>query len=268
MNIEKKIIAIPARLESKRLPNKLLEKINSKTIIELVIEQCLKVKGNHEIFLCTDSQLIKKIGNKLGVKVLITSKNCSSGTQRISSVLDQIITESWIINDYMDLEVKIKNEIMKKTLVINVQGDQPFLDPKFIDDLICQFNNKSEAVSVITPVYKLNAEDIHKPDVVKVIINNKKKIIYFSRSPIPYVRDQAFSEWHDYFDFYGHVGIYGFRANILSKWNLFANSKLEIAEKLEQLRLLDNGIEIDSFLVEGSPFSIDTQEQLDYARSL
>ena len=229
MKIEKKVIAIPARLESKRLPNKLLEKINSKPIIELVIEQCLKVTGIHEIFLCTDSLVLKNLGEKLGIKVLMTSKNCNSGTQRISSVLDQVLMESWLLSDFKDLDPKIKNEIMKKTLVINVQGDQPFLNPRFIDNLINQFDNKSDNVSVITPVYKLESKDIHKPDVVKAIINNKKKIIYFSRSPIPYVRDVENSEWNIHNDFYGHVGIYGFRANILFNWNLFEDSKYFIA---------------------------------------
>ena len=121
--------------------------------------------------------------------------------------------------------------------------------------------NKSD-IEVITPVYKLNKEKINDPNTVKVVIRKDGNAIYFS-NPIPFVRDEEYQNWHKKINFMGHVGIYGYRADVLKKWFEFPRSELENAEKLEQLRLIDSGISIKTLLISNECISIDTQTDLD-----
>ena len=121
---------------------------------------------------------------------------------------------------------------------------------------------------IVTPIYKLPSECIHDPDVVKTLVTSDKRAIYFSRAAIPYIRDIKPNEWHKHYDYWGHVGIYGFRADVLSNWKRLQSSKLESSEKLEQLRFIDAGIKIKAFKVKGDFFAIDTKDQLEKARNL
>ena len=156
----------------------------------------------------------------------------------------------------------------EETLIINVQGDQPFIDPKIIDKMVEFALNKDKIPEVVTPIYKIQDEDIHNPNLVKTLISNNKEIIYFSRSPLPYIRDEIKENWSKKFQYWGHVGIYGYRADILMKWELLPQSNLEKLEKLEQLRLIDAGIKFHAFEVKGNFISIDTKEQLYLARKM
>ncbi len=257
----KTIIAIPGRLKSSRLPNKLIADINGKSMIQRVIEQCKKVKSSSDLFLCTDSKVIAEICNKLDVNVLLTSENIQSGSERIASVLSEIIEKKWNVN-LKDIDLKDKSEIYKNTFIINVQGDQPFIDEKVIDKMINIFVRNNGINQVITPIYKLNKESIFNPNVVKLVLNNNNQVLYFSRSPIPFIRGIEELKWHENTDFWGHVGIYGYRADVLSNWNLYKKSNLENLEKLEQLRLIESGIVFDTFLVKGDFLSVDTKSQL------
>ena len=135
---------------------------------------------------------------------------------------------------------------------------------KMID--FCFKNNNIP--SLTTPIYKLDQKDIHNPNVVKTLINKKYQAIYFSRSAIPHVRGVNKEDWHKHNTYYGHVGIYGYRADILLNWFKLSQSNLENCEKLEQLRLIDSGYKYETFLTNGQYLSIDTEEQYLEAKKL
>ena len=246
------VIAIPARLESSRLPKKILMDICGKPMIRRVLDQCAKSSYYDDLFLCTDDFNLMKSVESWGYKCLLTKKDCKSGSERIASVLDKIINKS----------------LLKDTLIVNVQGDQPFIDPIIIDKII-KFCTKTEIIpEVVTPIYKIKGKDIHDPNLVKTLVTNDKSIIYFSRSPLPFIRDKSKDSWSLTYDYWGHVGIYCYRGDILKKWNNLPTSQLEELERLEQLRLIDAGIKVTSFEVEGDFLSVDTKEQLDLARKI
>ena len=252
------IIAIPGRLESSRLPNKLLLELDGKSIITRVLENCLKAVDKEKIVFCTDSKDLSLKAKELGVLSIMTKKECRSGSERIASICEQLILKANNVDNFMDLNLK---EIFKNTLVINVQGDQPFLDPKLLTEMInfC-FKNKNIPL-LTTPIYKLDKKNIHNPNVVKTLLNNKKQAIYFSRSAIPHVRGVDEKDWHKFYTYYGHVGIYGYRGDLLLDWFKLGESKLEECEKLEQLRLIDSGYKYETFLTDGNHISIDTEKQ-------
>lgn len=263
MKTNKFIVAVPARLESSRLPNKVLADIAGKSMIRRTLEACNNSKLVSKTVLCTDSSILFEKANSWGFDVLMTSKNCQSGTERIASVFDNLFKIAWGgIKSKSDIDNLIAN-----TYVINVQGDQPFIDPNVIDKVVEAFLNKTSH-EVITPIYKLKPENIHNPNVVKTLINKSKQAIYFSRAPLPYVRDVKTQLWHKYATFWGHVGIYGYRGDILNNWNNLPISQLEQAEKLEQLRIIDGGYKISTIEVEGDFLSVDTLDQLEEARKI
>lgn len=168
----------------------------------------------------------------------------------------------------LDNDLQIKEDLFNKTVVINVQADQPFINPEIIKEMINFFNKAKGETKVLTPVYRLKNELIHNPNVVKTLLNKKNEAIYFSRTALPYVRDLEEHKWGKFFNYWGHAGIYGFRADILSFWQKLRISPLEKAEKLEQLRLIDNGISISTFEIKEESLSVDTSEQLQYAREI
>ena len=210
------IISIPARLESSRLPNKVLEDIEGKPMLLRVLEQCSKKIDKSKIVLCTDNdKIISLVQKQWNYDFIKTSKDCTSGSERIASVVEQLVKKAWFLSDqdYTD----ISDEIYKKTLVINVQGDQPFLNPDVIDTMINKCMSMDSIPDVITPIYKLSKNNIHNPAVVKTLISNNDKIIYFSRSALPHIREAAIEDWHKHTDYWGHVGIYGYRADVFKE---------------------------------------------------
>ena len=246
------VIAVPARIESSRLPGKILLDICGKPMIRRVLDQCAKSRYYDDLFLCTDDFKLMKSVKSWGYKCLLTKKDCKSGSERIASVLDQIVN---------------KNQL-KDTLIVNVQGDQPFIDPVIIDKLI-KFCTKTKIIpEVVTPIYKIKGKNVHDPNLVKTLVTKDKSIIYFSRAPLPFIRDISKDSWYLKYDYWGHVGIYGYRGDILKKWNDLPTSQLEELERLEQLRLIDAGIKVSGFEVEGDFLSIDTEEQLVLARQM
>ena len=258
------LLVVPARLNSSRLPNKVLADIGGKPMLQRVLEQCKKAIDTSKIVLCTDSEKLSLLAKNLSINSIITSESCDSGTDRIASVMDKLIDIS--SNSFNNYAYENIDDLKKGTLIINVQGDQPFLDPKVIKEMCSFFYGASELPSVVTPIYKLQKESIHNPSVVKVLVNKNSEAVYFSRSALPHIRDKRRDEWHLYYDYWGHVGIYGFRADILSNWERLQTSKLESSEKLEQLRFIDAGIKIKAFKVNGDFFAIDTRDQLEKAR--
>ena len=190
-----------------------------------VLEGSAAAKSVGEVVLCTDSDEVASHARTWGSRVIMTSPACSSGSERIASVIGQI-----------DADV-----------VINVQGDQPFVDPTIIDSMCSVFRERTPTPSVVTPVYRLPAEKIDNPDAVKVVVGANQQALYFSRAAVPFVRGKERGEWLASGVHWGHVGMYGYRRDVLQRWASLPASPLEDAEKLEQLRLLENGITIDTY---------------------
>lgn len=237
-------IAIPARIASSRLPGKMLRKLGEKPVIQHVIERVKQVRNVNEICVVTDSQDIVNLAENLNVKGYLTSPECRSGTERIVSVLDKMHGD-WIFN---------------------IQGDEPFVDPKLIEALVEE--TKTIDADILTPVYPLKTmEDVSNPNIVKVVLNNKKEALYFSRSPIPYARDVAPENWLNKSKYWGHLGIYGYRREVLEMYKSLDSSYLEATESLEQLKFLSNGYHIATYEATERSVAIDTLEDLKKAEA-
>ena len=159
----------------------------------------------------------------------MTAESCSSGSERIASVAPSLMALAWGDAD----------PVAEETAVINVQGDQPFIDPAVIDAMAEEFQSRDPVPAVVTPVYGLKPESVHNPNVVKTLLAHDGRALYFSRSAIPHVRDVAEAEWHQHTTYWGHVGMYGFRGDVLAGWDQLPASPLEDLERLEQLRLIE-----------------------------
>lgn len=243
------VVAVPARLESTRLPRKVLADIGGVPMLRRVVDETAKAKSVSQVVVCTDSDEIAAQAREWGSQVIMTSPDCASGSERIASVIDQI-----------DADV-----------VINVQGDQPFVDPTIIESMCSVFRERTPTPSVVTPVYRLPAEKIDNPDAVKVVVGANQQALYFSRAAVPFVRGKERGEWLASGVHWGHVGMYGYRRDVLQRWASLRASPLEDAEKLEQLRLLENGITIDTYEIVAhtrNTLSVDSPADLETARRL
>ena len=243
----KKVIIIPARLDSSRLPKKVLLDLKGKTVIQRVYEQCLKVKNVDEVYIATDSLEIKKVCETFTDKVVITKSTHQSGTDRIGEAVSAIACD----------------------IVINVQGDEPFIEPSLIEALVNSFSNSE--ISMSSAMSKINNfKDLHNSNVVKVVTDLHNNALFFSRSLIPfprYVKEISIAkEVLEKCLFYRHIGIYGYRKDFLLKFVNMEQSYLEKIEKLEQLRALENGFKIKMIEANSSLSGIDTQE--DYEEAL
>ena len=249
------IVAVPARLESSRLPDKVLADIAGKPMLRWVLEGCGRAQLPQAVVLCTDSPELVTQAGQWGFDALLTSPACESGSERIASVASELVARAGGADP-------------SQTLVINVQGDQPFIDPAVIDAMATEFAQRTPAPEVLTPVYRMGASKLHNPNVVKTLLAADGRALYFSRSAIPHVRGIEPEHWHAHAPYWGHVGLYGYRADVLQRWNDLPHSPLEQIEKLEQLRLIEAGIEIGSFAVAEESLSVDTAEQLEQARAI
>ncbi len=248
------VVAVPARLESSRLPGKVMADIGGKPMLRRVLDRCGQARAPQAVVLCTDSEELIAAAESWGFPAIATSPACCSGSERIASVVEQM--------------VDLAGVPVERTVILNVQGDQPFIDAGVIDAMADEFERRGPAAEVLTPVYRMGADKVHNPNVVKTLVSADGRALYFSRSAIPPVRGVDPSDWHAHVPFWGHVGIYGYRAEVLARWNSLPASPLEGIEKLEQLRLLEAGIGIGTFAVEGESLSVDTAEQLEQARAI
>jgi 3-deoxy-manno-octulosonate cytidylyltransferase (CMP-KDO synthetase) len=220
MTKKKAIGVIPARYDSSRLPGKPLILINGKPLIQRVYEKALKSKLLDEVLVATDSPKVKVIMENLGGQVRLTSKKHRTGTDRVAQAVKNIPCE----------------------IVLNIQCDEPFLNPGMVDDLI-RLMKKEKDLKMATLAYKINdPELIYDPNIVKVVLDKKNFALYFSRMPIPFQKKANKSSKKSYF--YEHIGIYAFKKSFLLKFAQFPQSPLELREKLEQLRALENGFKI------------------------
>ena len=265
--IQRSVVAVPARLASSRLPDKVLADIGGKPMIRRVLERCAQAQGPAAVVLCTDSERLQRLAAGWGYSVLMTAETCSSGSDRIASVADQLVALAW--GEQTDSwDTAQRQQRLVSTAVINVQGDQPFLDSAVVTQMVAEFGKRDPVPAVVTPVYRLSAATIHNPAVVKTLLAHDGRALYFSRSAVPHVRDVDPVDWHQHAPYWGHVGMYGFRGDVLAGWDQLPASPLEDLERLEQLRLIEAGHTITTFTVEGTSLSVDTPEQLDEARRL
>ncbi|MGY4385617.1 3-deoxy-manno-octulosonate cytidylyltransferase (CMP-KDO synthetase) [Pedobacter sp. UYP24] len=236
-----KIIGIiPARFASTRFPGKPLVNILGKSMIRRVYEQAISARSLADVVVATDDERIAEEVTRFGGKYLMTRSDHVSGTDRCAEVISKM----------SDIDA-----------VINIQGDEPYIDPKQIDLLASCFDEKT--VQLATLIKKINTNaDLFNPNIPKVVVNTRLEAIYFSRQTIPYLRNIAPEEWLLNSDFYKHIGIYGYTVEALKEITRLVPSKLESYENLEQLRWIENGYHIQTRITELETIAIDTPEDL------
>jgi 3-deoxy-manno-octulosonate cytidylyltransferase (CMP-KDO synthetase) len=231
---------IPARYSSTRFPAKPLIDIGGKSMIQRVYEQVKKSKLITEVVVATDHSEIFRHVQAFGGHVCMTKETHASGTDRC----------------YEALLLQQK----KFEYVINIQGDEPFIQPEQIDLLANQLDGVTE---IGTLVKKIETEDqLHNPNIVKAVLSGKGEALYFSRSTIPHLRNIPEKEWLQKHTFYKHIGMYAYRTDILQRLSSLSVSSLEKAESLEQLRWLENGFRIKVAETHTETLGIDTPDDL------
>lgn len=234
------IAIIPARYASTRFPGKPLALIQGKSMLQRVYEQTKQAKLLSEVMIATDDVRIENHSKEFGAKVVMTKPEHPSGTDRCF--------EAYSLNK------------KKYDYIINIQGDEPFLDPKQIDDLLSVCDGE---VEIATQMIKCkSAADLFDKGEVKITLNHRQEALYFSRSVIPFIKGETESEWHKFFDYYRHVGMYVYRTDVLESITKLPVSKLEKAESLEQLRWLENGYKIKCVETNHESHCIDTPEDI------
>ncbi len=248
INLNMKFIGIiPARYESSRFPGKPLAIISGKPMIQHVYENASKTKSLNEVIVATDDDRILTCVKSFGGKVMMTSKNHQSGTDRCNEVL-QLLSK--------------KGQYFEGA--INIQGDEPFLNPEQIETVVQSFK-KDGKIKISTLIKKIQQSDeLFNPNVVKAVINHIGEAIYFSRSPIPFLRDTEENQWVNHHSFFKHIGIYGYRTEVLKEICDLEKSDLEKSESLEQLRWIENGYRIHTEITNIENRSVDTPEDLKF----
>lgn len=232
---------IPARFASSRFPGKPLVDIGGKSMINRVYEQVLKATGLSQVVVATDDERIYNHVIEFGGKAVMTLENHPSGTDRC-------------------YEAALAVGATSEDVIINIQGDEPFIKPEEIDKLAVAFTSPETQLATLIKIIT-NPEDITNPNKVKVVLNTKNEAIYFSRSPIPYIRGEE--DWISKFTFYHHIGIYAYRMKVLSEITKLAPSSLELAESLEQLRWIENAYTIKTVISNYESIAVDTPEDLE-----
>lgn len=242
------IAIIPARYASTRFPGKPLADMGGKPMIQRVYEQVKRAV--HDVWVATDDSRIFETVKAFGGKAVMTSTEHRSGTDRIQEAYSKIGE---------DFDV-----------VINVQGDEPFIQPEQIESLKECFDSKDvELATLVKPFKKEDGFDaLFNPNSPKVVINKKSEAIYFSRSIVPYIRDAYHTEWLDKHTFYKHIGMYAYRVDVLKEITQLPQSSLEKAESLEQLRWIENGYRIRVGYTDVETIGIDTPEDMERAIKL
>lgn len=235
------LAVIPARFASTRFPGKPLADIGGKTMIRRVYEQVSLSRRVDKVVVATDDARIFEHVRSFGGGVMLTRPDHPSGTDRCAEVAAKYA---------------------KATHVLNVQGDEPFIQPEQIDLLADTLSGRG-GFSIATLAKKIEkAADLFNPNVVKVVFSEKTGAVYFSRHPVPYVRGAEPPNWLQQHVFYKHIGLYGFRRATLLQIAALSPTPLERAESLEQLRWLENGLRIAVGITEQETFGIDTPDDL------
>ena len=236
------IAVIPARYASTRFPAKLLQDLGGKSVIRTTYEAALNTQLFDDVFVVTDEQLIYDEITLHGGKAIMSKKNHESGSDRIAEAIEN----------------------MEVDLVVNVQGDEPFMQKEPLSDLIEAFrNDPNQMIDLASLMRKMDdTSQVQNPNVVKVVVDNQNFALYFSRSPIPFLRDSD-----TVVDYYQHIGVYAFRKKALLDFYQWPVQDLERIEKLEQLRYLSFGKKIKMVKTKHVSIGIDTPEDLEAARA-
>ncbi len=238
-----KIIAvIPARYEASRFPGKLMQKLGEKTVISTTYENVVKTGLFSDVFVATDSEIIFNEIQSNGGKAVMTGQH-ETGSDRIAEAVENINCD----------------------IVVNVQGDEPFLKTEPLKQLMEVFQNDlNKKISLASLKIKLqNQEDIENPNHVKVITDLNGFALYFSRSVIPYHREKSIDA-----EYFRHIGVYAFRKEALLKFSRLPMSPLEQLEKIECIRYLENGMKIKMIETDFVGVGIDVPEDLEKARAI
>ena len=232
------VAAIPARYAATRFPGKLMQMLGNKTIIRHVYDNTVSTGLFNDVFVVTDSDIIYKEIKDSGGKVIMSKKVHESGSDRIAEAIAE-----------MNIDV-----------IVNVQGDEPFIKKEPLEKLVRLFNDDS--IQVASLMRKISKEEAGNPNNVKVVTDKLGYALYFSRSIIPYKRDETLNP-----EYFLHVGVYAYKKDVLMNFTKWPQSSLEKIEKLEQLRYLENGIKIKMAETDYNNIAIDTPEDLEKAKS-
>ena len=237
------IAIIPARYASTRFPGKPLANLGGKPVIQHVYEKVSSVV--EDTWVATDDQRIFNTVKSFGGKAVMTRNDHKSGTDRIEEAVE-IIGGEWDV-------------------VINVQGDEPFIQISQIETVCNCFNDPSTEIATLGKPFGNDIEAISNPNSPKIVSDKRGYALYFSRSIIPFIRGKEMQEWATYYPFLKHIGLYAYRRNVLREVTQLPQGALEKAESLEQLRWLENGYRIKVGLTDIETIGIDTPEDLEKA---
>jgi 3-deoxy-manno-octulosonate cytidylyltransferase (CMP-KDO synthetase) len=241
------VVIIPARYASARLPGKPLAPIAGKPMIQHVYERAARATLVRDVLVATDDERIARAVETFGGRVLMTPQEIRSGSDRIAHVARGLITAS---------------------VIVNVQGDEPLIEPSMIDAAIRPLaEDPSLLMSTLVRVIDTTG-DLHNPAIVKVVLDRQDFCLCFSRSAIPYLRDAGTAEWHRHHRYYQHIGLYVYRREFLLEFAQMRQTPLELAEKLEQMRVLEHGYRIKAVVTTERSIPVDTPEDLTHVRSL
>jgi 3-deoxy-manno-octulosonate cytidylyltransferase (CMP-KDO synthetase) len=234
---------IPSRFASTRFPGKPLADIAGKPMIQWVYQRASQVFEN--LYVATDDERIVKTVEKFGGKVLMTSSDHASGTDRCAEAMELAQQDLGISFD----------------VVVNIQGDEPFIEPNQLKLILKPFNDQNTQIATLVKPFG-KKDDIFNPNTPKVVIGAQKQALYFSRSAIPFIRGVEKDSWINAHPFFKHVGLYAYRSHILREIKNLDQSTLELAESLEQLRWLEKGYNIQVEITHQETLSIDTPDDL------
>lgn len=237
----KVIGVIPARYGSTRLPAKPLALINGKPMIQWVYERARKSRVLSRLIVATDDVRIMRTVWKFGGEAMLTSKTARSGTDRVAEV----------------------SKRMTADVVVNIQGDEPLITARTIDQVVQPFKKDKRLLMSTSATFLKDSEEARSENVVKVVIDRQGNALYFSRSPIPFHRTQRGAQ-----GYFQHQGIYAYRRDFLLKLPKWKQTSLELAESLEQLRVLERGIRIRVVIVKDPSVGVDTREDLEKVSKL
>ncbi len=240
----KYIAVIPARFASTRFPGKPLAVLGGKTVIQRVYEQVSSVLD--EVYVATDDERIREAVASFGGRAVMTRTDHKSGTDRIQEAVEKIGTDA--------------------DVVINVQGDEPFIQPSQVETLMHLFDEPETQIGTLGKRFE-SMEAVENPNSPKIVTDARGFALYFSRSVIPYVRGKESRDWFGEYPYLKHLGIYAYRREVLAAVTRLPQSPLEKAESLEQLRWLENGYRIRVGLTDVETVGIDTPEDLQRAEA-
>lgn len=240
------VAIIPARFSSTRFPGKPLALLAGKPIIQHVYERVAGVLEN--VFVATDDERIETCVKGFGGRVVMTSEAHKSGTDRCYEAYQKCGVSADVI--------------------INVQGDEPFIALSQLEEIQRCFDTPSVDIATLVKPFDKHADfaALDNPNTPKVVMNERMEALYFSRSIIPYLRGVEREEWLQHHDYYKHLGLYAYRADVLAKIVRLPQGQLELAESLEQLRWLEAGLTIKVGVTQEETIGIDTPEDLERAR--